>query len=399
MKQVSNSLLTLYPVRSIVTRFVTGFPRDEVCRTGRILTPFRVHRKEKQPLCTILPGRSCSPRSITHTRLGEGRIRSLLHSIFYWLFTTVVFFSSISVLYGAGSVRIQLNKKTNVSSGKVLLKDIASLKGEDAELINKMSRLHIADAPEFGTICTFSRHQIEKIIRRSLEGTVEIQVSGAPIAQIRLQGRQATAEEIAPVLKAFVAETTQWREREIEILSIENLEKIEIPEGESDLRLSGKSPVFGRGRILVSFDAFHNGKNVTSFWVSAEIQVAASILTAAKRIPYKKTITPDDIASVETIIEDLDAAFVRNADDVTGMATKRSFSPGDPFTLEFLTKPFLVKSGDTVHLRLERNGLVMTSLARAEQDGRLGQIIRVRNLEFSSVLKAKVIGRASVEIP
>jgi len=90
---------------------------------------------------------------------------------------------------------------------------------------------------------------------------------------------------------------------------------------------------------------------------------------------------------------------MRNVDDVTGMAAKRSFSPGDPLTLESLTKPFLVKSGDTVHLRLERNGLVLTSLVRAEQDGQLGQVIRVRNLEFSSVLNAKVTGRAKVEIP
>jgi len=222
MKQVSNSLLTLYPVRSTATRFATGSPRDEACETGRILTPFRVHREEKQPLCTILPVRSCSPRSIIHTRLGEGRIRSLLHSITYSLFAVVVLFFSISVLYGAGSVRIQLNEKTHVTAAEVRLKDIASLEGTDADLIDKMSRLHIADAPEFGAVRTFSRLQIEKIVRESLEESFETRVSGAPIVQIRLRGRQATVEEIAPVLKAFIAETTQWGEREIEILSIED---------------------------------------------------------------------------------------------------------------------------------------------------------------------------------
>ena len=224
-------------------------------------------------------------------------------------------------------------------------------------------------------------------------------MAGAPIVQIRLQDRDARVEEIVPVLKTFLEETTPWMEREIEILSIENLEKIRMPIGESDLRVSAKTPVFGKGRILVPFDVIGDGKNLASFWVTAEIRVQAAVITAAKRIPYGKTISQGDIATVETEIEDLNGAFFRNAGEVVGKMSKRSFSPGDPLTPEFFKKPFLVNSGDTVHLRLERNGLIFTSLARAEQDGRLGQVIRVRNLEFSSVLKAKVTGRAQVEIP
>jgi len=47
-------------------------------------------------------------------------------------------------------------------------------------------------------------------------------------------------------------------------------------------------------------------------------------------------------------------------------------------------------------LRLQRNGIVLLSRGRAEQDGKLGQIIRVRNLDFSNVLKAQVTGRSEV---
>jgi flagella basal body P-ring formation protein FlgA len=399
MKQVSNSLLTLYPIRSTAIGSATGFPRDEVCATGCLLTPFHVHREEKQLLWFILPGRSCPPRSTIHPRLGEGRIRSLLHVMSCPLTAVAVLLLSISVLYGADNLQIRLKEESRVTSGKVCLRDIASLDGTDANLVGGISGLYITDAPEFGTVRTFSRRQIEEIIRRSRDSAFGIRVTGAPIVQIRLQEREARAEEIAPVLKAFIVEKTPWTEEEIEILSIKNLEKIRMPIGESDLRISAKSPVFGKARVLVPFDVFGDGKSLASFWVTAEICVKAAILTAAKRILYGKTITEGDIAKVETEIEDLNGAFLRDADEVIGKVTKHSFSPGDPLTPEFFEKPFLVKSGDTVHLRLERNGLVFTSLARAEQDGRLGQVIRVRNFEFSSVLKAKVTGRAQVEIP
>jgi flagella basal body P-ring formation protein FlgA len=42
---------------------------------------------------------------------------------------------------------------------------------------------------------------------------------------------------------------------------------------------------------------------------------------------------------------------------------------------------------------------VVTTPAKAEQDGKLGQVITVRNLESSAALKAQVIGPGSVRIP
>lgn len=306
---------------------------------------------------------------------------------------------SIPGLYGSGPVQVQLKETVLVESGKVLLKDIANLEGKEPDLINKIGSLPIIDSPEFGEVKTLSRHQVDEILQRTRNAPPEIRICGAPIVQIRLKGRRIHAEEIVPVLTAFMMERTPWREHEIEIHSFKNLEEIEVPAEEFDLRISEKSPIFGNGRMLVSFDAFRDGKKLTSFWLAAGIRIKAEILAAAQRIPYGKVIAPEDVVIAVTDIEDPDTAIMRNADEAIGNTAKRSFYPGDPLTRETLMKPFLVNSGDTVHLRLEGNGIVLTALARAEQNGRLGQVIRVRNLEFSNVLKARVTGRAQVEIP
>ncbi len=399
MKQATNSLLTLYSIRSTAARFVKILPRDVVPANSRFLTPFHIHRKKKTLHRSILPGRSCPPRTINHTRLGEGSIRSLLQTISPAVISAVFISLPISGLFAAGMIQARLKERVPVEPGIVLLKDIAFLEGADRGLINKIGRVPIMNAPEFGTVKTFSRHQIDEILRGSGEDTPEFQISGAPIVQIISKGRPITAGEIIPVLKAYVTENFPWREQEIEIHTLGNLEKIEVPTGSFDLRISDKSPVFGREKLLVSFDAFRNGNSLTSFWLTAGIRVNASILVAAKRIPHGKKIDTNDVVLELTEIKDLDAVYLRDRGEAIGQVAKRRFSPGDPITGGALVQPFLVKSGDTVSLRLERNGLVFTSLARAEQDGRLGQIIRVRNLEFSSVLEARVTGRSQVEMP
>lgn len=399
MKQASDSLLTLYPIRSTKTRIAAGYPRDKACAVGCLLTPFHVHRKKKQMLSSILPGRSCPPHSFIHARLGEGSIRSLLHRISFLFILAVIAQLPGTELQAASGMQIQLKTKAYVGAGNYFLKDIAFLAGMDSGWINKIGNIPIACAPEFGAVQTLSRHQIETIIRQSGADIPETSFSGAAIVQIRIQGRQARAEELIPVLKSFFIVNTPWLDPEIEIRSITNLEEIELPPGEIELRISAKTPIVGKQKILAPIDVIRNGKILSCFWVAAEVRIRAEILAARKIIPYRKVIAQEDIVSIVKEIENLNESYIRDAEMVLGKVSKRQISPGDPLTRESYEKPFLVNSGDTINLRLEKNGFVLTSLVRAEQDGRLGQVIRVRNLEFSTVLEAKVTGPDKVELP
>ena len=99
-----------------------------------------------------------------------------------------------------------------------------------------------------------------------------------------------------------------------------------------------------------------------------------------------------------TDIADARVACLRKPEEAIGLIARRTLSPGDPLTRESLANPFLVRSGDTVRLRLERSGIRLAVLARAEQDGKLGQFIRIWSLDFSRPLKAQVVGRGEVKV-
>lgn len=322
----------------------------------------------------------------------------MLHTFSFFFIAVILSLFSIQVLHGAGPAHIHLKENAYVQPGKVFLKDISSLKNTDNEWIEKIRNIPIADEPVFGAVKTLSRHQIDTIIRKADNSIHGIQFSGAAIVRIRLQGRKTSREEIVPVLKTYLMETTQWMDQEIVIGSIKNIDKIELPPGEIILGISSKSPIVGKGKMLVPVDATRNGKILSSFWVTAEVHIKSAILTAGIRIPYKKVITEEDIAKVVTEINDPHAQIYRNNEDILGKISKRNISPGDPLTRGAFTEPFHVNSGEKIMLRLERNGIELTTLVRAEQNGRLGQIIRVRNLEYSSTIEAMVTGRSKVAI-
>ncbi len=236
------------------------------------------------------------------------------------------------------------------------------------------------------------------LISMTADGADQQGVSPREKMQSVQEGRLIAAEDIQPSLRDYLLQSTPWKESEIEIQSIEGLKGVEVPQGNIRFRVLSGTAVAGRSSMLVLMEAVQDGKSMRSFWITAAIRIRAEVVTAARKIPQGKRLVLDELVRTVSEIPDLHAGYFRDFEDVVGKVSQRTFSPGDPIIRQKLSEPFLIRSGDTVQLRLVRDGIVLTSSAKAEQNGRLGQFIKVRNVEFSSVLKAKVTGRAEVSI-
>jgi flagella basal body P-ring formation protein FlgA len=396
MKQTSDSLLTYRPIPFNAISDAPILSQGDTGASDRRCTPFTVHREHSQQQCQILLGWSCSPRSFVRYRLGEGRIRSLLHGIRLSLLAVCLTVSFVRAVLGAEGLVISLKEEAAIRSNRVLLKDVANLQGPDSKQLEKLARIPLGPSPEFGSVKTLNRHQVIELIQAEAGPLSNVSLAGAAAVQIRLQGRQIDSGEISSLLKSCLLTTTPWKESEIDIGSIGNLNGVELPPGEVVLRLRPDSTIMGHNSLLAAIEIVQAGETLRCFWITADIDIRARVLAAAKRILPGKVVEPDAVVERLTKITDLRGAYARKPEDVLGKVSRRYFSPGDLLTREAFQNPFLVKNGETVRLRLERNGIVLTSLARAEQNGKLGQVIRVRNLDFSAELKARVTGRAQV---
>jgi flagellar basal body P-ring formation protein FlgA len=298
----------------------------------------------------------------------------------------------------AETLRISLIEDAAVASTKVLLKDVADLRGPDRNKIESLGQIAIVDSIVFGETAILSRNQIRALVQTAVGPLPADIFAGASSVCIRLQGRQITADEIAPILKSYILEKTSWKTSEVAIRSIGNLKGIELPPIEAEFKLASSGAVIGKRNILAPLVILQGGRSLRSYWITAEIRVRAEVLTAARKIASGKAASADDIEKQLIEITDLRALYARNPEDVLGKVSRRSILPGDPLTRDSFSDPLMVRHGETVRLRLQRDGIILTSLAKAEQDGRLGQFIRIRSGDFSTFLKAQVTGRAEVRM-
>ncbi len=397
MLQASNSLLTLIPFFFTAMLLVRAFPRDFARKRSRTLTSFHFNQEGCTEPFPVLLGLPCPPRVLFCSRLGEGSIRSL-RTLSLFVTAVILGLTAAQSSMAVSGIRISLREQASVATSTVLLGQIAEVSGADQERVEQLRKLPIASVPSPGIVLTLDRRQILQRISTALPGSTDLTLSGSQEVRIVLQRRGLEPNDLIPLFKSYLAAATSWKESEIEIGSIGNLKGVELPPGDVSLQIAERPAQPGARGALLSVEIILDGKPYRAFWTNVEFLVHAEILQAARQIPYGKTIALQDVRTAQVEIRDARIACLRKPEDAVGLVARRTLLPGDPLTRESVTSPLLVRSGETVHLRLERNGVRVVALAQAEQDGKLGQFIRIRNLEFSRPLKAKVVGRGEVKV-
>jgi flagella basal body P-ring formation protein FlgA len=109
-------------------------------------------------------------------------------------------------------------------------------------------------------------------------------------------------------------------------------------------------------------------------------------------VPYRSVLRALDLEEAVSEIKDPRAEYVRTLDGAVGMVAKRALLPGDLLNLSWVEGRDLIRRGDTVRLVAQSARINVSILARALQTGKLGDHIRVRNLESNRALKALVTG-------
>ncbi len=289
-----------------------------------------------------------------------------------------------------------LREAAVVSGPEILLGDLADLPAEDDGEAAGLAGLSIGPSPMPGETRIVTRADVSRV----LEGAdlTGVGVAGAPQVRISRSSRSLTEEEVAPVLKSHLASITAWDPEEIEVRAIRNLKDVRVPEGDTSVRFVLKSPPSSFRSLLLPLEVTVNGRPARTVWITADVRINATVMQAARMLPFGTALTGDDIRPVRVEITDPRAVYVRSAGAAAGKVLRRSLRTGELITREALSDPLVVRSGDTVRLRLEKQNIRLVILARAEQDGRMGQSIRVRNLEFARVMKAVVVGPGEVRV-
>ncbi|WP_114417407.1 flagellar basal body P-ring formation chaperone FlgA [Marinospirillum perlucidum] len=160
-----------------------------------------------------------------------------------------------------------------------------------------------------------------------------------------------------------------------------------------DFELHSNQELRGRTPIKVICDQAN-----WFIYITADIQVMAQVVVAANHLARGSLVTGPQIRLEERDISRLRYDYFTDPQAVIGMEVKRRIQAGSILTGRQLNITQAVNAGDEVIIQARSSSLTIRITGEALEGGRIGDQIRVRNLQSGRIIRARILARGLVEV-
>lgn len=301
-----------------------------------------------------------------------------------------------------GIVLVVLKSQTQAGQ-LVLVGDIASVEGGSDELREKVRCLDLAEPSADRRDTAITRNQV--LYRLSLGGLREGQFRLAGAAHTVVQWSAPGLDESSLVEAAREALRRRLPKGADEVsLQLVRAPQTPVLNVNPSLPLRLVAEVAGpasTGRVRVDVSVLVNGQSRMQVPVFFDVAFAQDVAVVRRRINAGEVLSEDSL--VRKRLELRQGEKYLGWNDALGRRAKSQLLPGQTITEVDVDageqeQVILVKTRDTVRLVARIAGCRVTALGEALQDGKAGQVIRVRNVDSSKVVSGRVVDRNVVEV-
>jgi flagella basal body P-ring formation protein FlgA len=133
--------------------------------------------------------------------------------------------------------------------------------------------------------------------------------------------------------------------------------------------------------------------------VTGTVKAWQSQLVVNKPLGYRQVIREDDLVDRRALVDRLSEDPLVTREQVVGQMAGRDLKSGTILTARLIEPTLLVKSGQLVSVTLTQGAIQAKSVARATEQGTIGQTIRVKNEVTGNVFDVVVTGPQSAKLP
>jgi flagella basal body P-ring formation protein FlgA len=132
--------------------------------------------------------------------------------------------------------------------------------------------------------------------------------------------------------------------------------------------------------------------------VPVEVEALTDMVVAVRPLERGEIVGASDVSLQKRDLATAAGKISLSLDDVVGKRVRIGMRANAPVRSDYLEKPLLVKSGQTVTIIAENDVLRVTSMGRAKNSGAEGDLIRVQNLGSNKDIQARVVDAGTVKV-
>ncbi|HEX7650236.1 MAG TPA: flagellar basal body P-ring formation chaperone FlgA [Noviherbaspirillum sp.] len=307
-------------------------------------------------------------------------------------------FHASAAISDVTEIHIELKDEVAVGGKFVTLSDVAIVKAGSPQHEKALREVRVGSAPMVGYIEQLTRADLKQAIYTSSHAGFErIEWSGARAVQVRRASQVLPSAVLVDAAKSYLQSIVASRFDKFELEQAASIADIEAPVGVASFKVR---PLEGRAisaRTPVWVDIYVDGDMARSVVIPMHVTASSTVFIAKHGLAAGSEVIATDFEPVTRDIVGIRPAPATAKDLAQPRRLRKMLAAGKTLMRECLLATGAVYRGDVVALRLSEGNVAIETIATAEHDARIGELIAVKPATGTDKVMGRLVAEGVVE--
>ena len=315
------------------------------------------------------------------------------------LFSLLIMFTFLPNVI-AGKIEISLKKKVILEDDEITIKDISTVTGDDADLVDKVKNIAIGNAPGANSE---RRVNLNFIIMRLNSANVDVSdvtFTNATSSLVSVESTKIKGLEIAEKAKEYLLDFLPMDEKEttVELGRIPADQWVPKRRDKIDFNITLIDTSKDRGKIELIVSASSDSKRFFRVPVYFNVRVFEFVAITKRKMGRKQQLTKENLFIARRDTTRMRGMAFSSIDDLKNMTTIASVQANTILTDHMVEVPPTIKQGSLVKLIVKQSGFKIVTKGLAQQTGYIGEVIKLKNVNSKKMVYGTIIDSDSVHV-
>jgi flagellar basal body P-ring formation protein FlgA len=291
-----------------------------------------------------------------------------------------------------GQARVKMDKDL------ILLKDLVHIYGDDRQLNQKIGRIEMGKVLPLGQSRIIDEKDIRRSIKRAGIKSEKIEITLSQPISVTRAAMTISPDLIKTSVRNFIINHLAFKKATVTIKEIRWSGPVNLPKGKLSYHIEPKyhSDLIGKISLTIFFDV--NGQLEKRLLVFAKVEVVKKVVLARNLISRGQLIQRSDLELCTLELSQIKGQPLTDIESLSGKRAIHHIYPKQVILENDVEIPPVVMRGDTVKIVVNFSNLTATARGVVRENGRIGDKIKVVNIDSKKSLYATVIDHNTVRI-
>jgi len=152
------------------------------------------------------------------------------------------------------------------------------------------------------------------------------------------------------------------------------------------------------GDMVFLVKSYKGGNLVRTESVRTRIEVLREVIIAARALPAGTVLVDNDVKTIQKWVRRIHPQSLSPSETITGKRLTMQVASGAEIFATMLKSAPLVRKGKMVKMIFDNGSMQIVTIGLSEEDGVVGNIIRVKNITSNKTIYARVLSDSLVGI-